>query len=142
MVGALKPRANAIGDRFPNRDQDNRLNSKMPGSNLESNARSNMKMCVPIVLGAAFWIVIAVYWLFLFRRPEEFTGSFLELGVFLIAGLVPAYIGTVVGFIMSIYSLRAAQGRSWHARIGLVLCSSASVGLVIVFLYLAMGPVR
>lgn len=100
------------------------------------------KTALPVALGVVFWVVVGSYWLFLFRRPEDYSGSFPELGLLVIAGLVPVYIGTVVGFIMSIYLLRATQGKSKGGKIGLVLCGSASVGVVVVFLYLAMGPVR
>ena len=70
------------------------------------------KTALPVALGVVFWVVVGAYWLFLFRSPEDYSGGFLELGLLVIAGLVPVYIGTVVGLIMSIYLLRATQGKS------------------------------
>jgi len=88
----------------------------------------------PIVLGLLFWSVLAAYWFFLFRRPEAFRGSFLELVVLVLfpGGLV--YLGTVVGFVVSLHLLRSDRSRPLVVKAGLVLCGAASfavAGLVV-----------
>lgn len=100
-------------------------------------SQSKLKPATPIALGLMFWAVMAALWLFLFRRPAE-SGAILHF-LLIIAVAVPAYIGTVVGCVMSYYVLHATNGRSWSARIGLFLCGSATVLVVVVLLWLAAG---
>jgi len=88
----------------------------------------------PIILGLLFWIALAAYWYFLFRRPENFHGSFPELVVLVLFPGGLAYLGTVVGFVVSVHLLRSDRSRPFVVEAGFVLCGAASfvmAGLVI-----------
>ena len=105
---------------------------------IELSSQSKLKSAIPISLGLIFWAVIAAMWLFFFPKPVG-SGFLGELLLLIVAVVAPAYLGTVVGCVMSFYSLHWTNGQSWSGRIGLAICGSATVFVAALLLWLASG---